>query len=315
MAYLIQAKVFMPVSPLHKLIDQLEHIILGKQTQIELAITCLLARGHLLIEDLPGVGKTTLAHALARGCGLEFQRIQFTSDLLPADVTGVSIYDRDQGAFRFHPGPIFSQVLLADEINRATPKAQSALLEAMEERQISIDGQSHVLPAPFFVIATQNPNEQVGTYPLPESQLDRFLMRIDIGYPDPQAERELLSGRDRQELIKAIDACMDVPTFLALQEMASNIHAAPPILDYVQALLLATRTSPHIKYGLSPRAGLGLMAAARAMALLRAREYLVPEDIQAVFPAVAGHRLILVETETSPTANEVHGILDRVPIP
>ncbi len=305
----------MPVSPLHKLIDQLEHIILGKQTQIELAITCLLARGHLLIEDLPGVGKTTLAHALARGCGLEFQRIQFTSDLLPADVTGVSIYDRDQGAFRFHPGPIFSQVLLADEINRATPKAQSALLEAMEERQISIDGQSHVLPAPFFVIATQNPNEQVGTYPLPESQLDRFLMRIDIGYPDPQAERELLSGRDRQELIKAIDACMDVPTFLALQEMASNIHAAPPILDYVQALLLATRTSPHIKYGLSPRAGLGLMAAARAMALLRAREYLVPEDIQAVFPAVAGHRLILVETETSPTANEVHGILDRVPIP
>lgn len=305
----------MPASPLHKLIDQLEHIILGKQTQIELAITCLLARGHLLIEDLPGVGKTTLAHALARGCGLEFQRIQFTSDLLPADVIGVSIYDRDQGAFRFHPGPIFSQVLLADEINRATPKAQSALLEAMEERQISVDGQTHVLPAPFFVIATQNPNEQVGTYPLPESQLDRFLMRIDIGYPDPQAERELLSGRDRQELIKSLDACMDVSTFLALQEMASNIHAAPPILDYVQALLLATRTSPHIKHGLSPRAGLGLMAAARAMALLREREYLVPEDIQAVFPAVAGHRLILAETDTSPTANEVHGILDRVPIP
>ena len=304
-----------PLDTLHEVSSQIGQVILGKELQIQLALACLLARGHLLIEDLPGVGKTTLAHALARILGLEFQRVQFTSDLLPADVIGVSIYDREAGGFRFHPGPVFTQVLLADEINRATPKAQSALLEAMEEQQISVDGQTHRLPEPFFVIATQNPAQQLGTYPLPESQLDRFLMRISLGYPDAAAERALLCGSDRRALLAGLLPKLNAERLRELQTAADNVHAAGPLLDYVQALLAATRSHPHLRLGLSPRAGLGLLRAARALALLRGRDYLVPEDVQAVFPAVAGHRLQAVDTDAVLPDNVLQQLLDRVPLP
>jgi MoxR-like ATPase len=278
-------------------LEQLGRIVVGKDTPLKLALACLLARGHLLIEDIPGVGKSTLAHALAGTLGLDYARIQFTSDLLPADVLGVSIFDPAAHNFRFHSGPIFHSVVLADEINRAPPKTQSALLEAMEERQVSADGETRPLPDPFFVIATQNPAEQIGAYPLPESQLDRFLMAIELGYPDPAAERELLISGDRRSRIPSLSPGADPPTLLAWQREAAAVHVAPALLDYVQALLAASRgggnADPHARMqrGLSPRAGLLLVAAARAWALLAGRPMVLPEDVQAVFPSVAGHRL------------------------
>ena len=278
------------------LLAQLNQIILGKDRQLRMAVACMLARGHLLIEDVPGVGKTTLAHALARSLGLQFQRIQFTSDLLPADVIGVSIYERETGAFKFHPGPIFSQFILADEVNRATPKTQSALLEAMEEEQVTIDAASHPLPHPFFVIATQNPSPQVGTFALPESQLDRFLMRIELGYPDRAAERALLTGENRRALAARLKPMMSVAAFTALQAEAAAMHAAAPLIDYLQALIEASRRAPQFSAGLSPRAGLGLLAAARAWAYVAGREAVLPEDVQAVLPAVAAHRLKPAQT-------------------
>ena len=280
---------------LHAVITQTEQVILGKPRQIRLALTCLLARGHLLIEDLPGVGKTTLAHVLARTLGLQFQRIQFTSDMLPGDILGVSVYQRDSGEFRFHPGPIFAQLVLADEINRATPKAQSALLEAMEEQQVTSEGTTRPLPAPFFVIATQNPNTQVGTFPLPESQLDRFLMRIRLGYPDAQAERSLLAGVDRREIVATLTPQMEAAQLLSLQQQAKQVFIAPALLDYVQAILRHTRESARYVHGLSPRAGLALLAAARAWALLDGRNAVMPEDVQAILPGVASHRLQSVQ--------------------
>ena len=272
-------------------IDQASQVILGKERQIRLALACLLARGHLLIEDLPGVGKTTLAHVLARTLGLDFQRIQFTSDLLPADILGVSVYDRDSASFKFHPGPVFTQLILADEINRATPKAQSALLEAMEEHQVTLEGETRPLPEPFFVIATQNPTYQIGTFPLPESQLDRFLMRIELGYPDPQAERALLQGKDRRELLAALQPCIDPAQLEALQQAAAAVFVSEALFDYIQALLAFTRRSPRFHTGLSPRAALALLHSAQAWALTEGRNIVLPEDVQAVLPAVTGHRL------------------------
>ena len=276
---------------LQNVIRQAEQIILGKPQQIRLALACLLARGHLLIEDLPGVGKTTLAHGLARTLGLQFQRIQFTSDLLPADILGVSVYQRDTGEFKFHPGPVFAQMVLADEINRATPKAQSALLEAMEEQQVTIEGTTRALPSPFFVIATQNPAYQVGTYALPESQLDRFLMRIQMGYPDAQAERGLLSGIDRREIVAQLSPQLESSELLSLQKRARAVFVSPALLDYVQAILRHTREESRYTHGLSPRAGLALLSAARAWALLEERDAVIPEDVQAVLPGVVSHRL------------------------
>jgi MoxR-like ATPase len=282
-----------PLSTIRAVLQAAGGIILGKDREIRMALACLLARGHLLIEDVPGVGKTTLAHLLAKLLGLDFQRIQFTSDLLPADILGVSVFDRDSGNFRFHPGPIFAGVILADEVNRATPKAQSALLEAMEERQVTAEGKTRPLPNPFFVIATQNPAHQIGTFPLPESQLDRFLMRIAIGYPDRAAERELLSGADRRDMLAVLQPLLAAESVLALQQQAMQVHAAPALIDYVQALVEHTRHAPEFEAGLSPRAALGLLASARAWAMIEHRDHLLPEDIQAVLPAVAGHRLRL----------------------
>ena len=284
-----------PTNPLatklQQAVQQASQVILGKEHQIRLALACLLARGHLLIEDLPGMGKTTLAHLLAQILGLQFHRIQFTSDLLPADLLGVSVYDRERNGFVFHPGPIFSQVILADEINRATPKAQSALLEAMEEHQVTAEGETRKLPEPFFVIATQNPSHQIGTFPLPESQLDRFLLRIELGYPDRQAERALLTGRDRRDMLAQLTPLLDTPSLAALQTEVSGIHMSEALLDYVQALIAATRQSARFSLGLSPRGGISLIRSAQAWALLHGRRNVVPEDIQAVFVAVAGHRL------------------------
>jgi len=276
---------------LNSVIRQAESAILGKPQQIRFALACLLARGHLLIEDLPGVGKTTLAQVLSRTLGLQFARIQFTSDLLPADILGVSVYERDSNQFKFHPGPIFAQMVLADEVNRATPKAQSALLEAMEEHQVTIEGVTRPLPAPFFVIATQNPSHQIGTFPLPESQLDRFLMRIEMGYPDAQAERGLLSGIDRREIIAGLTPQMESAQLLALQQQVKQIHVSPALLDYVQAILRHTRESAHYTHGLSPRAGLALLSAARAWALIDGRDAVIPEDVQTILPGVVSHRL------------------------
>ena len=280
---------FDPHIALQGVLDQLNTIILGKDTVTKLALTCLLANGHLLIEDRPGVGKTTLAHALAQTLGLQFQRIQFTSDMLPADILGVSIFDREQHRFTFHPGPIFSELLLADEINRATPRTQSALLEAMEERQVTLEGTTSPLPSPFFVIATQNPSSQTGTFPLPESQLDRFLMCIEMGYPDSTAERQLLSGQGRQT--HSINAIMTAEQLRDVQQHVDTLHVSDAIIDYIQQLLTYTRDCGYYLTGLSPRAGLGLVAAARAWAMLEHRHYVLPEDIQAVFPALATHRL------------------------
>jgi len=277
--------------PIQRVIQAAGSVILGKETQVRLALACLLARGHLLIEDLPGMGKTTLAHVLARSLGLQFQRIQFTSDMLPADIIGVSVYERESGGFKFPPGPIFAQVILADEVNRATPKTQSALLEAMEEHQVTAEGETRKLPAPFFVIATQNPAEQVGTFPLPESQLDRFTMRIELGYPDRDAERALLSGTDRRDLLATLDPCMTPAELTEAQAGVQRIHVAPALLDYVQALVAHTRRSPDYVAGLSPRAALALVHSARAWALLEGRDKVLPEDVQAILPGVAAHRL------------------------
>ena len=277
--------------PIQRVIQAAGSIILGKEHQIRLAVACLLARGHLLIEDIPGVGKTTLAHALAASLGMGFQRIQFTSDMLPADILGVSVYNRDSGGFQFHPGPIFAQVVLADEVNRATPKAQSALLEAMEEQQVTTEGETRRLPQPFFVIATQNPSHQVGTFPLPESQLDRFLMRIQLGYPDGAAERALLQGQDRRDLLQQLTPRMTIEELVDLQHRAQQTHASTALLDYVQALVNHTRRSADYANGLSPRAALALLHAARAWALMDGRGHVVPEDIQVVLSGVVGHRL------------------------
>ncbi|MEZ5446371.1 MAG: AAA family ATPase [Gammaproteobacteria bacterium] len=266
-------------------------VVVGKQHEIKLAFACLLARGHLLIEDLPGVGKTTLAHVLARVLGLSFQRVQFTSDLLPADILGVSVYEKETGRFSFHPGPIFAQLVLADEVNRATPRTQSALLEAMEEHQVTVEGRTHTLPVPFFVVATQNPSHQIGTFPLPESQLDRFLMRIELGYPDVSAERTLLKGRDRREMVAEIEPILQPKALFEMQQRVSEIHVSDALIDYLQELLNYSRRAPGFLTGLSPRAGLSLRSAAQAWAMLAGRSHVMPEDVQAVLPAVVGHRL------------------------
>lgn len=273
-------------------LTQLNKVIHGKEQQVKLALACLLANGHLLLEDLPGMGKTTLAHALAQVCGLEYKRVQFTSDLLPADLIGASVFEQQAGRFRFHPGPLFSQVFLADELNRATPKAQSALLEAMEERQVSVDGVTHTLPAPFFVIATQNPQSQSGTFPLPESQLDRFLLRLSLGYPDPAAERTLLQGRNGRVLLASVQQVLNEARLKALQSLVPQVKMSETLLDYVQRLIAYTRRTDVCHLGLSPRGSLALVKSAQAWALLQGRGHVLPEDVQAVFVAVAGHRII-----------------------
>jgi len=297
-----------------RLLDAANRIILGKERELRLALACLIARGHLLIEDVPGVGKTTLAHVVARLIGLQFQRIQFTSDLLPADIIGGSVYDRETGAFRFHPGPVFAQLILADEINRATPKTQSALLEAMEERQVTADGETFTLPAPFFVIATQNPSHQIGTFLLPESQLDRFLMRIRLGFPDRAAERALLMGEDRRELLERQEPVIRPQDLVDLQRAAHAVTVSERLIDYVQALLGTTRHSAELSGGLSPRAGLALLAAARAWALTDGRDHVLPEDIQAVFPHVAGHRLHLAGDGRNAPPEAIERIVRAVPV-
>ncbi len=297
-------------------IAALNKIILGKPRQIDLAITCLLAGGHLLIEDVPGVGKTTMARALAVVLGLEFARIQFTSDLLPADVTGISIYQKNDSSFRFHPGPIFTQMLLADEINRATPKAQSALLEAMQERQVTVDGVRHVLPRPFFVVATQNPADQIGTFELPESQLDRFLMRVEIGYPDSASERILLDGDNPAATLDTLSPSLSDNQIIQLQAAVSAITMAAPLLDYLQALVNHTRSAPEFTAGLSPRASIALASAARAYALLQGRSAVYPDDLQTVFPAIAGHRLgVISELQQAGPLERAQHVLDAVAIP
>ena len=273
-------------------LNALNKVLLGKEHQIKLALTALLANGHLLLEDLPGMGKTTLAHALAKVCGLQYNRVQFTSDLLPADLTGVSIFNRDTAKFSFHPGPVFSQVFLADELNRASPKAQSALLEAMEEQQVSVDGTAHPLPSPFFVIATQNPQSQSGTFPLPESQLDRFLLRISLGYPDPAAERQLLKGMNGRNMTANLPQILSEGRLKALQSLVPQVKMTDTLLDYVQRLIARTRQSEQCQTGLSPRGAQALVRSAQSWALLQARSHVLPEDVQAVFIAVAGHRLV-----------------------
>jgi len=301
---------------IENVVTQVGRIILGKELQIRLALSCLLARGHLLIEDIPGVGKTTLAHALAISLGLGFQRVQFTSDLLPADILGVSVYNRESAKFDFHPGPIFSQVILADEVNRATPKAQSALLEAMEEHQVTIEGETRPLPEPFFVIATQNPSYQVGTFPLPESQLDRFLMRIRLGYPDNQAERSLLQGEDRHVLMRDLKPCLTPEELAMLQRQAHRVHASAALLDYVQAIVEYTRRSPDYASGLSPRASLAVLHSSRAWALMEGRAHVVPEDVQAVLPGVIGHRLIPAQGVTFANGADIAGhLIKQIAIP
>jgi MoxR-like ATPase len=301
---------------LESVVAQVSNIILGKERQIRLAITCLLARGHLLIEDVPGVGKTMLAHALAASLGLGFQRIQFTSDLLPADIIGVSVFNRENGGFQFHPGPIFNQVILADEVNRATPKAQSALLEAMEEHQVTAEGATRHLPEPFFVIATQNPSYQVGTFPLPESQLDRFLMRVHLGYPDSEAERALLQGEDRRDLLHELTPSMSGTDLTELQQRAQRVHASSALLDYVQALVTHTRRAADYVNGLSPRAALALLHAGRAWALMSGRGHVVPEDVQAVLPGVVGHRLVPTGQVSRATSNDIAAhLVKQVAIP
>ncbi len=293
--------------------DQVNALVLGKVPEVRLAFVALLSGGHLLIEDLPGLGKTTLAHALASSLGLSFQRVQFTSDLLPADVLGVSVYDAGTRQFQFHPGPVFSHVLLADEINRAPPRTQSALLEAMAEQQVTLDGQTHALPDPFFVIATQNPVDLSGTFPLPDSQLDRFLLRLAMGYPSPQAERELLRGTDRRDLIARAVPQLDDNQVRQLREAVGQIHVSDALVDYVQALLTRSRQHAGVRVGLSPRAGLALLRAAKAHALLLGRGHVVPEDVQTLFVAVAGHRLV-GESESSTGPALARAILQTVAV-
>ncbi len=294
----------------------LGNIILGKDEQISLALACLLARGHLLIEDLPGLGKTMLAQALARVLGLTFSRIQFTSDLLPADIIGVSVFRQDSGEFEFQQGPVFSQLVLADEVNRATPKAQSALLEAMEENQVSVDGSTRHLPEPFFVVATQNPGDQIGTFPLPESQLDRFLMRVELGYPNESSERELIAGEDRRSMLREIDAVCGPELLLKLQQTASQVHVSDALVDYIQALVRHTRESADIDIGLSPRGAQALVAAAKAHAFIKNHTGAFPDDVQAVFAAVAGHRLKPAGSTRFRSPSELcQHVLDSVAIP
>ena len=300
---------------LQALLNQLNTVIVGKPSQVSDCVACLLAGGHLLIEDVPGVGKTTLAHALSRSFGLQFSRVQFTADLMPSDLSGVSIYERQKESFVFHPGPMFAQVLLADEINRASPKTQSALLEAMEEKQVTIEGQTRPLPLPFFVIATQNPHDQLGTYALPESQLDRFHMRISLGYPDRAAERELLRGADRREMLDDLPAMLAPRELLELQLLVQQVHAAEPLLNYLQDLLAATRSGRWFLQGLSPRAGIAIMRAARAQAFLSGRDYVAPDDIAAILPQTAAHRLIPVSDAGRGAVEQVRAMLDTVPLP
>ena len=301
---------------LKSLVDQLNTVIVGKPAQVQDCVVCLLAGGHLLIEDAPGVGKTTLAHALAKALGLEFKRVQFTSDLMPSDLSGVSVYDRIQEAFIFHPGPIFSQVLLADEINRAGPKTQSALLEAMEEGQVSIEGQTRILPRPFFVIATQNPNDQIGTHALPESQLDRFLMRISLGYPDRVSERKLLTGDNRREMLLNLPKVLSSSELLALQDMVVKVHTAPSLLDYLQDLILGSRNRQWFEQGLSPRAGMSVLRAAQAQAFICGRDYVVPDDLQSILVQTTAHRLVSV---TGPAVqnsrDQVRALIDATALP
>jgi MoxR-like ATPase len=296
-------------------LDAIETIILGKSLQVKLAVCCLIARGHCLIEDLPGVGKTTLSQSIAQVFGLQFNRLQFTSDLLPADILGVSIFDPESRSFKFHPGPIFAHFLLADEINRATPKTQSALLEAMEEKQITVEGATHRLDEPFFVIGTQNPLDQSGTFPLPESQLDRFMMKLSLGYPDQQAERALLSGGNPRDLMHQTRAVLSIERFLDIQAAADNIHCSEPLLDYVQRLIQATRDPGRFIYGISPRAGLAVIHASKAWALIDGRNHAEPGDVQAVFGAIVEHRLTPADQHSRPTRDLVADLLDQTPIP
>ncbi|GAB4400333.1 MAG: AAA family ATPase [Rhodoferax sp.] len=297
------------------LLDQLNTVIIGKADATRDCVACLLAEGHLLIEDLPGVGKTTLAHALARSFGLAFARVQFTADLMPSDLVGVSVFERGQDRFVFHPGPLFAQVLLADEINRAGPKTQSALLEAMEERQVSVDGATHALPTPFFVIATQNPQDQQGTYPLPESQLDRFLMRISLGYPDRHSERQLLTAGDRRAQLAHLPALLTPQELGLAQQLVQAVHVSDALLDYLQDLLSATRSGAWFVQGLSPRAGLGVLRAAQARAWLDARDYVAPDDVRAILPQTAAHRLVPLPDVGRDAQAQVQAMLDAVALP
>jgi MoxR-like ATPase len=300
---------------LQTLLKQLNTVIVGKSAQVQDCVACLLAGGHLLIEDVPGVGKTTLAHALSRSFGLQFSRVQFTADLMPSDLSGVSIYERGKEAFVFHPGPMFAQVLLADEINRASPKTQSALLEAMEEKQVTVEGETRALPQPFFVIATQNPHDQLGTYALPESQLDRFLMRISLGYPDRAAERTLLAGNDRRDLVDALPAVFTPIALKAAQDAVQAVHAADPLLNYVQDLIAATRSGRWFLQGLSPRAGIALVRAAKAQALLAGRNYVAPDDVQAILPQTIAHRMIPVADAGRGAVEQVRAMVQSVALP
>ena len=297
------------------ILDQLNTVLVGKSLQVQDCVGCLLAGGHLLIEDVPGVGKTTLAHALARTFGLQFSRVQFTADLMPSDLAGVSVFERSKEAFVFHPGPVFAQVLLADEINRASPKTQSALLEAMEEKQVTVEGETRPLPSPFFVIATQNPHDQLGTYALPESQMDRFLMRISLGYPDRQAERQLLAGTDRRDLVIRLPPLLTADELLQLQQAVLRTHVADPLLDYVQDLIAATRSGRWFLQGLSPRAGIALVRAAQAQALISGRDYVAPDDVQAILPQTVAHRMIPVSDAGRGAVEQVRAMLEAVPLP
>ncbi|MBX3600308.1 MAG: MoxR family ATPase [Rubrivivax sp.] len=303
------------VRQLAGLIDQISTIVVGKRPQVEDAVACLLAGGHLLIEDVPGVGKTTLAHTLAVSLGLEFRRVQFTADLMPSDLIGVSVFERAKDAFVFHPGPVFAQVLLADEINRAGPKTQSALLEAMEEHQVSVENETRALPEPFFVIATQNPSDQLGTYPLPESQLDRFLLRITLGYPDRRAERELLAGGDRRAAALRLAPVLRPAELVAAQQAVLQVRAAEPLLDYLQALIAATRSGAWFVQGLSPRAGIALLRVAKARALMAGRDYVAPDDVQAILPQAVAHRLMPVPGSGRGPVEQVRAMVEAVPIP
>jgi len=298
-----------------RLVDQIGSVIVGKRAQIEDCVACLLAGGHLLIEDVPGVGKTTLAHALAVCLGLKFSRVQFTADLMPSDLVGVSVYERSKEAFVFHPGPVFAQVLLADEINRAGPKTQSALLEAMEEQQVSVENETRALPKPFFVIATQNPTDQLGTYPLPESQLDRFLLRITLGYPDRAAERALLTGEDRRELITRLPAVMQPEDLAQAQQAVREVLASEALLDYLQSLIAATRSGQWFVEGLSPRAGIAVLRVAKARALMAQRDYVAPDDVQAILPQAIAHRLLPIPGAGRGAIEQVRAMVEATPIP
>jgi MoxR-like ATPase len=297
------------------LLNQLNTVIVGKSQQVSDCVACLLAGGHLLIEDVPGVGKTTLAHALARSFGLQFSRVQFTADLMPSDLVGVSIYERGREDFVFHPGPVFAQVLLADEINRASPKTQSALLEAMEEKQVTVEGETRALPEPFFVIATQNPHDQLGTYALPESQLDRFHMRLSIGYPDRAAERELLRGQDRRDMLERLPPALTPADLSALQHTVSQVHTAEPVLEYLQDIVAATRSGRWFAQGLSPRAALAVVRSAKAQAYLSGRDYVAPDDIAAILPQTVAHRLIPVRDAGRGPVEQVRALLEATPLP